>query len=64
MVFNATFNNISVISWQSVLLVEETGGPGENHRPARPQITDKLYHIMLYNSLWAGVEPQKSIQKP
>jgi hypothetical protein len=25
MVFNATFNNISVISWQSVLLVEETG---------------------------------------
>jgi hypothetical protein len=33
MVFNATFNNISVISWQSVLLVEETRGPGENHRP-------------------------------
>ena len=24
MVFNATFNNISVISWQSVFLVEET----------------------------------------
>jgi hypothetical protein len=33
MVFNATFNIISVISWRSVLLVEETGGPGENHRP-------------------------------
>jgi len=32
-VFNATFNNISVISWRSVSLVEETGGPGENHRP-------------------------------
>ena len=31
MVFNATFNNISDISWRSVLLVEETGGPGENH---------------------------------
>jgi len=31
MAFNATFNNISVISWQSVLLVEETGFPGENH---------------------------------
>jgi hypothetical protein len=30
MVFDATFNNISVISWQSVLLVEETG---EKHRP-------------------------------
>jgi predicted permease len=27
-VFNATFNNISVISWRSVLLVEETGVPG------------------------------------
>jgi hypothetical protein len=33
MVFNATFNNISVISWRSVLLVEKIGGPGENHRP-------------------------------
>jgi hypothetical protein len=30
MVFNTTFNNISAISWQSVLL-EETGIPGENH---------------------------------
>ena len=33
MVFNNTFNNISVISWQSVLLAEKTGAPGENHRP-------------------------------
>jgi len=33
MVFSATFNNISVISWQSFLLVEEIGGPGEHHRP-------------------------------
>jgi hypothetical protein len=33
MVFNATFNNISVISWRSILLVEEAGGPGENQRP-------------------------------
>ena len=31
MVFNATFNNISVILWLSVLLVEETRVPGENH---------------------------------
>jgi hypothetical protein len=34
MVFNATLNNISIISWQSVLLVEETRVPGENHQPA------------------------------
>ena len=33
MVFNATFNNISVILCQSVLFVVETGPPGENHRP-------------------------------
>jgi len=33
MVFNATFNNISVILWQSVLLVEETAVSGEKHRP-------------------------------
>ena len=41
MVFNATFNNISVISWRSVLLVEETAIPRENHRPVSS-------HIMLY----------------
>jgi len=28
MVFNTTFNNISVVSWLSVLLVEENGVPG------------------------------------
>ena len=37
MVFNATLNNISVILWWSVLLVEETGVPGENHRPVPSQ---------------------------
>ena len=42
MLFNATFNNISVISWMAVLLVEETGVPGEDHRP------DKGYHLMSY----------------
>ena len=33
MVLNATFNNISVIWWLSVLFVEETTGHGENHQP-------------------------------
>jgi hypothetical protein len=32
-VFNATFKNISVILWQTVLLMEETGVHRENHRP-------------------------------
>jgi hypothetical protein len=30
---SSTFNNISVIFWRSVLLVEETGVPGENDQP-------------------------------
>ena len=37
MVFNTTFNNISVISWWSVLLMEETGVAGEKHRPVANQ---------------------------
>ena len=31
MVFDDSVNNISIISWRSVLLVEETGTPGKNH---------------------------------
>jgi hypothetical protein len=33
LVFNATFSNISTISWRPVLVVEEAGVPGEKHRP-------------------------------
>jgi hypothetical protein len=33
LVFSATFYNISVISWRSVALLEETGVPGENNQP-------------------------------
>jgi len=50
MVFNATFNNISVIqnvSWWSVLLVEETGVHGKKNTDLY-QVTDKLDHIMLH----------------
>ena len=43
MLFNATFNNISDISWWSALLVEETGEIIE-----LSQVTVELYHIMLY----------------
>ena len=47
MMFNNTFyNNISVISWRSVLLVEKTWVPGENHRPVTSYW--QIYHIMLY----------------
>ena len=40
MVFNSTFNNISDMSWQSGLLVEEA--------TELAQGTEKLYHIVLY----------------
>ena len=45
MVFNVTFNTTSVISWRSDLLAEETTDLS--------QVTDKLYHIMLYTSPWS-----------
>ena len=46
MMLHATFNNISVILWRTVLLVEETQVPGKNTDLS--QVTDKLNHIMLY----------------
>ena len=45
MVFNGAFNDISVLSLQSTLLVEETGVPGATDLS---QVTDEFYHIMLF----------------
>ena len=43
MLFDDFFNNILVISWHSVLLMEETEVSGENHRPAASH-----RHILLH----------------
>ena len=50
MVFNATFNNISNISWRSVLLVEEPEYPKKTTDLSR--VKDELYHILLYLALY------------
>jgi hypothetical protein len=47
MVFNTTFNTISTISWWSVLLVEETRVPGENHKPIASH-----RHTLSHNVVW------------
>jgi len=50
MVFNSTFNNISVTSWRSVLLVEETGRPRENHWPVASHwqtLSHNVVHLAL-----------------
>jgi hypothetical protein len=54
MMFNAIYNNISVISWWSVLLVEETGVPGENHRPAASHWQTLSYNVvhLAINGIW------------
>jgi len=47
MVFNTAFNNISAISWWSVLLMEETKVPKKKPLTCRNSLTN-FYHITLY----------------
>jgi hypothetical protein len=55
MVFNATFNNISAISWQSVLLVEETGMHGKNHWPVASHWQTLTHNIVSSTSRPSGI---------
>jgi hypothetical protein len=54
MVFNATLNNISAISWHSVLFVEETGVLGENHRSRSPISTSHALNGIIGLITFAG----------
>ena len=61
--FNAIFNNISVILWQSVLFLEETGVPGENHRPAASHRQTVSHHVASsrskYDQYFFNIAQQK-----
>ena len=55
MVFNITFNNLSVISWLSVLLMEETRLPGENNRPAASHWQALSHNVVSSTSRLTGI---------
>ena len=48
MVFDATFNSISALSWRSVLLLEEISVPGESHQPAASHLMSMIV-IYMYS---------------
>jgi hypothetical protein len=56
MVFNATFNNISVILWLSILLMTETGVPGENHRPAASHLQTLAHNAVSSTPRLSGIQ--------
>ena len=55
MVFNATLINISVISWRSVLVVKETGLPGENYRPVTTYWQTLSHNVISSTPRLSGV---------
>jgi len=59
MVFNATFNNIAVISWRSVLLVVQTGVPGEKPPTWRKSLTTLSHNIV--HLTWVAFESTASV---
>ena len=68
MVLNATFNNISVISCRSILLVEQNGVPAEKHRPVashKQTLSHKVYRVHLTMSrIWTHNDSGESIINP
>jgi hypothetical protein len=63
MVLNATFNNISVISWPSALLVKETGVTGECYRPAASHRQTKSHNVVSSTPRLSGIFQISSVKK-
>jgi hypothetical protein len=61
MVFSATFNNISVISWRSVLLVKETKVHRENHRSAACDWQNLSHNVVWRTPRLSGFERTTSV---
>jgi hypothetical protein len=59
MVFNTIFNNISIILWRSVLLLEETGVSGENHQPDAFHRQNKTHNVVSSTPCLSGVQPDR-----
>jgi hypothetical protein len=56
-VFNATINNISAISWRSLLLVKEAGVPGENRGVKHNNTNSSDFLLFIYSyCLWTHYE--------
>jgi hypothetical protein len=56
-VFNATFSNISALSWRPVLVVEEAGVLHPERTTDHGQATGKLYHLLDYLSTHTSLSP-------
>ena len=59
MVLNATFNNISVISWRSALLEEENGVTGEKHWPVASHWQTLSYNVESSTPCLSGIWTQR-----
>jgi hypothetical protein len=55
MVFNTTFNNISVILWRSLLLVEGNGVPEDKYSLTFLAIPQKKYYMVLKDRIFPNI---------